>query len=257
MTTEKEGALHPDVFSSIRDRLDQMRHKLLEINQFPLTQDEVYRLVCTDAAYEAYAHAALYFRTSHTSWRETEIEFVVVSGSCALKTKVTIDGGGFAPYPGADLPPVDGFRFPIEYEKLRLWVEREYSVRHEHARTRKVVEQLQTYCRNAREVRHVWPSIMSLMLEGHTKVTCMRFGRTGTRRNAAQIALDEMDGRPPTSMPYIPPYLKQPLLDVATWIAAYALIGAEDTAKAASRIAAKLLGTLKFNDASGFEYETP
>jgi hypothetical protein len=256
MSQEKKGALHYDVFRSINDRLDQMCNKLLEMNAFPLAQDEVYRLVCTDQAYEAYAHAAPYFRTSNVSWRETEFEFVVVGGP-ALKVKVTIDGGGFAPFPGDILPPVDGFRFTELYNILRSWAEKEYSVRREHARARKAVEQLQTFCSGPREVRYAWPSILALMPTGHTKNTYSYRRGSGTRRDAAQRTLDEMGGRPPSSMPYIPAYLRQPLRDVATWIAAYALIGAEETVEAASRIAAKLVGTLTFTDASGFKYSTP
>ena len=244
MTT---GALHPDVFIDVNNRLDSMRNDMLRLNPFPLDVDGVYRAICTDGAYEAYLHAKPYFQTLFSRWDSTHLSFRLTD----YIVNVSITGEGiFAPK-----PPVNARLYV--HPQLSPWAEKEHSVRHQHARARAVIEELQMHCSSPRELRYMWPSIVALLPQGHTKTVYKRYGGTAKRRNPAQQTLDDMNGRPPTNVPYIPPYLKQPMRDVATWIAAYNLIGAGDRPVVSGRISAELAGKFDFEDEGGFKYNTP
>jgi hypothetical protein len=248
MTT---GALHPDVFNDVNNRLDSMRNDMLRLNPFPLDIDGTYKAVCTNGAYEAYLHAKPYFQTLFSRWDSVQLSFRLrLNAPAIFIVNVHITGEGmFAPKPPM-IPEVDNYL-------LFAWAEKEYSVRRQHARARAVVEELQTHCSSPRELRYMWPSIVALMPKGHTKTVYKRYGGAQLRRNPAQQMLDEMSKGAPMNVPYIPPYLKQPMADVATWIAAYTLIGAGDRPAVPASISAELAGKFDFEDEGGFKYNTP
>jgi hypothetical protein len=247
------GALHLDVFHDVNNRLDSMRNDMLRLNPFPLDVDGVYKAICTNGAYEAYLHAKPYFQTLFSRWDSTHLT-LRLSGTCPPMAdyliSVNITGEGiYAPKPTL-IPRI------YDHPQLMEWAVKVYAVRRQHARARAVVEELQAHCSSPRELRYMWPSIVALMPKGHTKTVYKCYGGSMQRRNPAQEMLDEMSKGAPMNVPFIPPYLKQPMADVATWIAAYTLIGAGDRPVVSERISAELTGKLDFEDEGGFKYNT-
>jgi hypothetical protein len=248
MTT---GALHPDVFNDVNNRLDSMRNDMLRLNPFPLDIDGTYKAICTPGAYEAYLHAKPYFQTLFNRWDSTQLTFRLrLNAPAIFIVSVHIKGEGiFAPKPPMTPEVVDSY---LIFE----WAEKEYNVWRQHARARAVVEELQTHCCSPRDVRYMWPSIVALLPKGHTKTIYKRYGGSTQRRNPAQQTIDEMNKGAPSHVPYIPPYLAQPMRDAATWIATYNLIGAGDKPPVSDRLTAELAGKFDFEE-KGFKYNTP
>ena len=114
MTT---GALHPDVFIDVNNRLDSMRNDMLRLNPFPLDVDGVYRAICTDGAYEAYLHAKPYFQTLFSRWDSTHLSFRLTD--YIVKVSITGEGNLRSKAPGERAPIRPPTAFPVGRERAQ------------------------------------------------------------------------------------------------------------------------------------------
>jgi hypothetical protein len=225
-----------------------MANDLLKINQFPLDEDHVYEPL----AYKAYMRAKPYFKAADGRYSSTDLVF---ANPDMTEGQFNVSSEGFYPAPVYK----SRIRGGENCIKLLHWARVAAEIRRGHARAVAVLEQLQVRCDSARELHYMWPPIVALVPEGKEKIIYKRYSsETRKRRDSYKIARDEMDGRPPTHIPDLR-RLKQPMRDVATWIADYSLIGASEKARLTTQgsVRAALTGQVSYSDNGGFNYTTP